>query len=207
MKKIIVFVGLFIFAIAPMMAQNKTARNDSEQMQYIRERYAAEQILAEQSKDPDVPNNYTMITRMENKAAVGQCKEQIEMYYDEIFENEEEPYPSEYMLTFVRRSYNIAARQFYEEFLYDTDGQPLFWFVRYDGFFSDDTSGKVEIRCYFREGKQFKTICKIADESGKMKETSYRSDFDEVCSSTLEHFQEFKALFDVYYNKYNENSK
>ncbi len=204
MKKIFILIGFVLFALMPMMAQYG---NDKERMEYVRERYATAQASAAQSKDPEVPNNYTTITRMENKAAVGQCKEVVELFYDEVHENEWEPYPSSYKLTLVRRSYNVAARQFYEEFLYDVDGEPLFWFARYDGFFSDGTSGKVELRYYYRQGKQSFSIYKIADEEGNMNLTPYRDEFDEVCSGVEERFEEFHELFDVYYNKYNENAK
>ena len=210
MKQITILTTLLFFALMPMMAQNKAAKNENEKLQYIRDRYAAEQLHASQSKDPNIPNNYTTITRKENRAAAGQCNEQVELFYDEVYASDEEPYPSSYKLTYVRRSFNIAARQFYQELLYDVDGQPLFWFIRYDCWFADaDDFNKAEIRFYYDNGKLLKAIYKVADENGKMKEvkdgTIFQEDLDGLCSSPLDNFQEFKELFDVYYNKYYNN--
>ena len=211
MKRLTLLAALLFVALVPMVAQNRAGIDESERLQYIRERYAEEQLHATQSKDPEVPNYYTTITRRENKAAVGQCDELVEMFYDEVYSNDEDPYPSSYLLTYVRRSYNIAARLFYEEMLYDVDGQPLFWFVRYDGWFPDEGDvKKVEVRYYYDKGEILKAVYKVADENGKMKEVKdgakYQEVFGEVNSMPLQHFEEFKEIFDVYYNRYDGNN-
>jgi hypothetical protein len=65
---------------------------------------------------------------IQNLPATGPHHENIRMFYGKEEQEDEEnynPYPPHY-LRFTTAKYNFAARQFYEEYLYDNKGQVIF---------------------------------------------------------------------------------
>lgn len=75
---------------------------------------------------PAMPPEYFDLQVVQNLPATGGHKENIRMYYGELEPEEEgDPYPPHY-LRFVTAKYNFAAREFYEEYLYDDKGQVMF---------------------------------------------------------------------------------
>lgn len=102
-------------------------------------------------------------------AGTGGHKKKVWMYIGEKEgENEEELiYPPHY-LTFATKKYNYAAREFYEEYLYDEDGNVAFIYA-YDPMvsFVDGTDDKeYEFRFYINKGRLLKAIIK-SRESGQ----------------------------------------
>ena len=75
-----------------------------------------------------IPPEYYHLHASQMLPATGMHKEDIRLYYYDVEEeNEDEPriYPLHY-LRFATTKYNYAAREFYEEYLYDEKGQLMF---------------------------------------------------------------------------------
>ncbi len=92
----------------------------------------------------------------------GGHKEDVYMYWNE--REEEKIYPSHY-LTFATTKYNYAAIEYYEEYLYDDDGNVAFIYA-HDPYFSfkDSEGGKeYEFRFYLNKGKVIQAIIKHRD--------------------------------------------
>lgn len=88
--------------------------------------------------------NYLTSIRQQNWAGSGMSKDEMKYYYREI-EGEADPRPVDYVLLFIRRTYNMGSMNVFEEYTYDDDGNPLFWFCRY-GF---EGQKRNEMRGYF----------------------------------------------------------
>ena len=72
-----------------------------------------------------IPSEYYDLRVEQNLPGTGPHHEDIRMYYGEE-ESEDDPiYPPHY-LCFTRVKYNYAAREFYEEYLYDDKGDVMF---------------------------------------------------------------------------------
>ena len=64
----------------------------------------------------------------QNLPGTGYHQEDISMYYREILSSDDQIYPS-LALEFATKKYNFAAREFYEEYLYDDKQQIQFIFA------------------------------------------------------------------------------
>ena len=99
-----------------------------------------------------MPPEYFDLQVVQNLPATGGHKENIRMYYGELEPEEEgDPYPPHY-LRFTTAKYNFAAREFYEEYLYDDKGQVMFIYA----LTPDVTLGEFtpyELRMWF-DGKR-----------------------------------------------------
>ena len=97
------------------------------------------------------PPEYFDLHVVQNLPATGPHHENIRMFYGELEPEEEgDPYPPHY-LRFVTAKYNFAAREFYEEYLYDNKGQVMFIFCKTPEI-NDDMSS-CELRMWF-DGKK-----------------------------------------------------
>ena len=197
MKKQMIFVlALLLGFVMPALAQNKKVE---DRIQLAREKYAERlehiAVVKEYEEDEIPAVNYTTIVRKQNWAGSGQMVDKMEFYYFEI-EEDAEPYPVGYTLVMMRRTYNIGSTDYFEEYVYDDEGNPLFWFTRY-GYAKDDM---VELRGYFAaDGTLVQTICKKADENGDMKTCGLEEDFNEAFADAQKHFGQFKKVFhDLY---------
>ena len=75
-----------------------------------------------------IPPEYFDLHVAQNLSGTGPHHENIRMYYGEEEQDDEEdynPYPPHF-LRFVTAKYNFAAREFYEEYLYDDKGNVMF---------------------------------------------------------------------------------
>lgn len=98
------------------------------------------------------PPEYYDLKVVQNLAGTGPHKENIRMFYGELEPEEEgDPYPPHYLL-FVTAKYNFAAREFYEEYLYDNKGQVMFIYAITPDV-SDVNSIPYELRMWF-DGKR-----------------------------------------------------
>ena len=204
MKKQLIFILMFLGFVMPMQAQNKV----EDRIQLARKLYVEGKDKIAFNADKDTPYNYATVVRKQNWPATGQRIEETEFYYNEIKENDD-PYPVGYALCMVLNSFNVTVREHSEEFLYDDKGRPLFYYIRYDEILSDDNddTAKIELRQYFgEEGNVIRTIYKMSDKSGKMKEITEKShpEVVEGCQFMLhfvaDNFAHFKAVFDAIYN-------
>ena len=187
---------LLCFAL-PMMAQNK---KEEDRVQLAREKYAEGQAniaAVKQYEADDIPAvNYTTMVRKQNWAGAGQMVDKMEFYYNEI-EDDMEPYPVGYSLVMVRRTYNVGSTDHFEEFVYDNEGRPLFWFTRY-GYAKDEM---VELRGYYdANGKLFRTLCKRADKNGEMKTCELDEELESAYSMVFDHFIALNAAFQAIYS-------
>lgn len=72
---------------------------------------------------------------------------------------------------FVTLSYNYAARQYYEEYLYDEDENLVFAYCRHS---KDDMSGMFEVRIYLDKNEVFTLLVKEKKEGEKQYTQTYK---------------------------------
>ena len=133
----------------------------------IRKEYQAVQqdiALMMPNEDGETPSPpvYYDLNVSQNLPGTGPHHEHIRMYYNELDADEDEVYPPHY-LRFTTAKYNFAAREFYEEYLYDAKGQVMFIYVLTPDV-ADDLS-PYELRMWF-DGKRllrFRVFNSVAD--------------------------------------------
>jgi hypothetical protein len=187
----------------PTLAQNKNKKVE-DRIQLAREKYAEGLTLIAENSADQYPLNYTIVVRKQNWAAVGMRSDSIWFYYNELRDDEEEPYPDGYALRMVHRTYNVAARDYLEEYLFDDNGKPLFFFTHFTEMLSSiDDTFEFEVRYYYDEnGKIIRSIFKLMDENGKMKEITSKSHpevVQELDGLTSPDFNYVKMIFDAIY--------
>lgn len=202
MKRLVTMALLLCFAL-PMMAQNKNKKVE-DRIQLAREKYSEGLALIAENSADQYPLNYTIVVRKQNWAAVGMRSDSIWFYYNELRDDEEEPYPDGYALRMVHRTYNVAARDYLEEYLFDDNGKPLFFFTHFTEMLSSiDDTFEFEVRYYYDEnGKIIRSIFKLMDEKGKMKEITSKSHpevVQELDGLTSPDFDYVKMIFDAIY--------
>jgi len=95
----------------------------------------------------------------------GGHEEDLYLYWDKVERSEQAEDPDIYplhCLTFATKKYNYAAREFYEEYMYDQDGQPAFIYG-YDMMWAPEDSQTYEpyeFRFYLNKEKLIKVIIK-----------------------------------------------
>jgi hypothetical protein len=212
MKRLTFIILALLVAFAmPVLAQNKTKKVE-DRIQLAREKYAEGLELV--AADEEGFGGSTTIVRAQMWAAVGPRIDTMRFYYNELREHEEEPYPDGYALRMVRHFYNVTVRNHYSEYIFDDKGKPLFYFTRFTELLDDEECGfhlygnaedglpQFEVRHYYDEhGKVIRSIYKMLDENGQMKQmtesqaktleslTTYELDFDYV-----------KGVFESIYN-------
>ena len=196
MKKPVAVALLLCFAL-PMMAQNK---KEEARVQLAREKYAeglANIAAVKQYEADEIPAvNYTTVVRKQNWAGAGQMVDKMEFYYNEI-EDDMEPYPVGYSLVMGRRTHNVGSTDHFEEFVYDDEGRPLFWFSRY----GSDKDNMTELRGYYDyNGKLIRSICKKSDPNGEMKTCELDEDMEYAFSTVFDHFIALNAAFQAIYS-------
>ena len=108
---------------------------------------------------PDEDGNYAMppeyfdLHVVQNLPATGPHHENIRMYYGELPPKYEgDPYPPHF-LRFATAKYNFAAREFYEEYLYDNKGRVMFIYAITPDVVHDGKMVPYELRMWF-DGKR-----------------------------------------------------
>lgn len=147
-KKVVFTLLLCIAGYLSVSAQN-TVESIRKEYQNVHEWMAQ---MGDNFPSDGIPPVYFDLRVEQNLPATGPHQENIRMYYGELESEEEgDPYPPHY-LRFVTAKYNFAAREFYEEYLYDDKGQVMFIYA----ITPDVTSGDIipyELRMWF-DGKQ-----------------------------------------------------
>ena len=187
MKAKFVVILVMMLGVCPFLqAQDKIV---DERVKLARQIYPErlEQIKTIRQYEADeIPAiNYLTAVRKQNWAGSGMSTDKMEFYYHEI--DDEYDLPLGYTLAMVRRTYNVGGRNFFEEFVYDDDGNPLFWFCRYDSF----EGPKAELRGYFdADGTLLRTLDKnvTGDE-----DVTYNF------AAATRNFPRFKRAFDALY--------
>lgn len=200
MKRIIIFIGMMA-CVLTVSAQDAVSA--------IRKHYTETQEMVKQYAEWEKEGEWTMPCPMyyevnikQNLPGTGYHKEWIRLYF---YEKENyEGQPGEPMLFrnihFVTAKYNYAAREFYDEYLFDEKGNLEFIFARNADI--DDFKGG-EYRFYFKDGKLIKVIVSVRNletEKYEQKYTGakvpadYESDYNNYLGSA-EHYKElFKTI-------------
>lgn len=153
-RKVSIFVAKFgimrfsLFVLMIVFSLSVEAQN--AQVAKIRKMYAeAKEMMANKEK-AELPVDETIVTSNYMAPGAGPVKDVTHYYYSGDFdENLGNVYYTPY---FISRKYNVGARDFYEEFLFDK-GDLVFYFsksendeIRYywgpDGFFHEVIKGK-----------------------------------------------------------------
>jgi len=132
--------------------------------------------------DETIPDDYISVKIRHNHAGSGQSDETIEFYFSDDFDEEIGYYVSS--VNFVRRTtvYTVSENKTYEEFLYDAEGFPAFYYTSFPTYLKegDDLVEKfVELRAYYDKGKLIHTICKVGDDASSLKETPNTEELDD----------------------------
>lgn len=122
MKKTIIL--LLCVASTLTASAQRTVESIRKEYQAVHERIA--QMTPNKDREWETPPEYFDLHVVQNLPATGPHSENIRMFYGELEPEEEgDPYPPHY-LRFTTSKYNFAAREFYEEYLYDDKGQVMF---------------------------------------------------------------------------------
>jgi len=161
--------SLFALLFLATCWQTLMAQNTVES---IRERYQAmkEYVATHQGADKWDGADFGLFYHLHGRQwlpATGGHIEDTFLYYGEVESDDDVIYAPHYV-KFVTKKYNYAAREFYEEYLYDEDGQVAFIYA-YDPMtrFEDEAEDQqYEFRFYFNKGKLLKAVikCKKYDE-------------------------------------------
>ena len=198
MERIIVFIGM-LCCMQVAMAQDEisTIRKHYAEAQEMVAEYAAWEKEGECSMPCPM---YYEVNIKQNLPGTGYHKERIRLYF---FEKEnEEGNADEPMLFrslhFVTWKYNYAAREFYEEYLYDEKGNIEFAYVRNADM--DHFKGG-EMRCYFQNSNLFKVLVSIRNEETEKYEQKYSGtmvpkEYARVYEGCQHEIDRFKHLFE-----------
>ncbi len=134
----------------------------------IRKSYASVKdhiaLMSGEFPSEGIPHEYYHLNVEQNLPGTGPHHEHLWMYYGEL--EAEAIYPPHY-LWFATKKYNYAAREYYEEYLYDKKGQLMFVYATNP----DVTFGDIyEFRLYYDGQHLLKCIVK----QRKWDEKSYR---------------------------------
>lgn len=209
-RQTIIVLALLLGFAMPVLAQGKTKKVE-DRIQLAREKYADGLALINESVEEGF--NYATVVRNQNWAAIGQKIDSLEFYYHELRKEEEDPYPGGYALRMVRRKFNITVRNHLQEYLFDDQGRPLFYYTRFTELVDESDCGfplyvnpevglpQFELRLYYDEkGNVIRTIYKTLDENGKMKEIS-ESQVKPIKGLFLDpDFTYVKSVFDAIYS-------
>lgn len=161
MKKTLFPLFLCIALVLPVSAQ-KALDNIRKEYQDVQEMIA----LMMPNEDGIVawPPDYFDLQVQQNLPATGPHKENIRMFYGKLEPEEEgDPYPPHY-LRFTTAKYNFAAREYYEEYLYNDKGQVIFIYAITPDI--DDNMAPYELRLYFDGNRLVRFTAKKTDAKG-----------------------------------------
>ena len=146
MKKSLFLALVILLAAGSFTSINaQTDPSVKSEVNNIRAAYAkAKKEIAQNDAGTTRERSDMVVTSHYMVPSCGLCTETIHYYYTlKIDELTTQPY---YLIYFITRKYNVAARQFYEEYLYEGEGPTLkFAFRQYD----EIDGNKAEERFYF----------------------------------------------------------
>lgn len=120
-----------VITIVLMLVLAATTQAQDAQVEQIRKQYAeAKQKVAdaERLQDEGQPGNILTVANSYQMPGCGPTSETVHYYYSGRYDEEvSEVIYRPYLIT---RKFNVAANQFYQEFLLDEDGNTLFFFEK-----------------------------------------------------------------------------
>ena len=179
----------------PMVSTNRPMVSTDRLVESIRQRYTEmkESIATHPGHNVDDGADFGQYYHLEARQwlpATGGHVENTYLYWDNVAEDEDEIYPRHYV-KFVTKKFNYAARNYYQEFLYDPDGHVAFIYA-YDPmplFDGDENGMQYEFRFYLNKGRLLKAIVKSKRYD--------QQDFQQVWSGTALK-PDYQTLFDDY---------
>ena len=147
MRRIFITLTICLAATSAMAQQT---------VQSIRERYnAIHEVIQQMTPDKDgetmLPKEYIDLDVYQNLPGTGGHNERIRLWYGYLEDGNDVIYPPRY-LSFATSKYNYAAREFYEEYLFDEQGHLLFVYAKTPDVEHSDMY-PFELRLWFN-GKQ-----------------------------------------------------
>lgn len=167
---------LFLLVLAALsFGLSAQAQNNAEVVKSVRAAYAAakEQIKLRQSED-GAPRNDAVVTMHYNVPATGGRTTVAHCYFDlDTDENGAHYYPF-----FITLKYNVAAREYYEEYLYHPEsGRLLFAFIQQDTY----EGTKNEERYYY-------------DDLGKLASANIKGERTIADAALVSRAEDYRAL-------------
>ena len=180
-------------AIATLAAAIVCIAGTAQSIESIREDYAAAKEHIRLMDDPEYPptNRYQVVLE-KMLCGSGQHKETVTMYFYEDEENEGN-ICGKRSVYFATVSYNFAGRDYYEEYLYDKDGNVKFIYAK--DINSDDWS-EVEYRFYLDKKGVIKTTVKRK----KQGEENFTLEYDGKTGRYSKAFATYKGKASAYRN-------
>ena len=173
----------------------------------IREHYAEAKAYVDQVKKMEaegftypVPQYFSTHVK-QNLPATGFHQEEVLMYYQEQRDSDSQIYPSLY-LDFAVKKYNFAAREYYEEYLYDEQGRIQFIYATAPVL---DFENDYEFRLYFSDGQLVELLVKRRPQgkgeyttvyTGKTVPEEYKSSYNGYCCTSQSVMRTFTAIND-----------
>ena len=119
-------------------------------------------LMDESFPSEGIPPEYYELTVRENLPGSGPHREITHMYWGELpTEDEGEIYPPHF-LRLATEEYNYAAREFYEEYLYDEDGNVMFIYALTPDV-SSDMVPVYELRMWYDRNRLLRFTAKKAE--------------------------------------------
>lgn len=181
---------LLVMGMQVCMAQNS--------VESIRQRYADAKEYARTHTGSDLNDGadfgeYYHVEVRQWLPGTGGHIENVYLYYGEQDTDDEEIYKPHYP-RFATKRFNYAAREYYQEFLYDADGNVAFIYAfdpmtKLEG---DSDDMQYEFRYYFSKGRLIQALVKhkAYDEkeyrqvyAGALLKPAYQSNYDELLSA------------------------
>lgn len=183
MKRVVLSLLFFVTWVLTASAQNS--------IQSIRKAYQeVHEMIDKMTPKGDIswemPPEFYDLHVVQNLPGTGKHEENIRMFYGDLESEEEgDPFPPHY-LRFTTAKYNFAAREYYEEYLYDDKGQVMFIYA----IMADVIIGELipyELRLYFDGERLLRFTAKKYDgQSGYLDIASLRKAiFKEEFSGTV----------------------
>lgn len=165
MKRVLVtfLVGLTCLQmVSAQDAVNAIRKDYADAMEKVK-------TMAEWEKEGEPPYpQYYQVYAIQNLPGTGKHEEVTRMYFHEV-ENDYGMLAGR-TLHFATFKYNYAAREFYEEYLYDEKGKIEFIYARNADV--DDFKGG-EFRLYFKDGRLIKSMLSVYNETTKKYEQTH----------------------------------
>ena len=192
----IVFVG----CLQTAFAQNTIAS--------IRKAYQEQKeaiaLMSDDFPGEGTPPVYYHLHVAQNLPGTGPHHENVHMYYGELPSEEEgDPFPPHY-LSFVSSKYNFAAREYYEEYLYDDKGRVMFIYARTPDV---DFPKMHELRLYFDGDRLLRLNVKAADDLNSFEDKAVSTaSFKDVYTGTTipEQYKEACSMYKSYARRFLE---
>ena len=147
MKKMMILLAALMMASSSLSAA-QDRRSDA--ISAVRKAHKEAKEVCARSNDSSIPRNDLTITYHYMVPACGETCDTIRGWFE--LTQDEENWTNSYPIFFITRKYNIAARNFYEEYLFDRQsGKLLFVFLQGDVYTDDAGITVNEERYYYDE--------------------------------------------------------